>query len=76
MADLFLAKALDYVKSHKDRPFFLYYAMQQPHVPCTPNPRFPGKSGLGSRGDVILEADWCIGEFMKLLKQLGYWRIL
>ena len=71
MADHFLAKAKDYVKTHKNAPFFLYYAMQQPHVPRTPHPRFAGKSGLGPRGDVILEADWCIGEFVKTLKEEG-----
>ncbi|MDO7173172.1 sulfatase family protein [Mariniflexile sp. AS56] len=71
MADNFLQRAQTYVKNHKDKPFFLYYAMQQPHVPRTPHPRFAGKSGLGPRGDVILEADWCIGEFMKTLKDEG-----
>ncbi|WP_303463140.1 arylsulfatase [Tamlana sp. 1_MG-2023] len=71
MADHFLVKAQDYVKKHKEEPFFLYYAMQQPHVPRTPHPRFVGKSGLGPRGDVILEADWCIGEFMKTLVEEG-----
>ena len=71
MADHFLAKAQNYVKTHKDNPFFLYYAMQQPHVPRTPHPRFVGKSGMGPRGDVILEADWMIGEFMKTLKEEG-----
>ncbi|AUP78822.1 sulfatase family protein [Flavivirga eckloniae] len=71
MADHFLGKAQAYVKEHKNKPFFLYYAMQQPHVPRTPHPRFVGKSGLGPRGDVILEADWCIGEFMKTLETEG-----
>ncbi|MBR8538369.1 arylsulfatase, partial [Carboxylicivirga sediminis] len=71
MADHFLGKAQDYVKTHKDQPFFLYYAMQQPHVPRTPHPRFEGKSGMGPRGDVILEADWCIGEFIKTLEEEG-----
>lgn len=71
MADHFLEKAQSYVKEHKDKPFFLYYALQQPHVPRTPNPRFVGKSGLGPRGDVILEADWVVGEFMKTLKGEG-----
>jgi len=71
MADHFLAKAQDYVKTHKEQPFFLYYAMQQPHVPRTPHPRFEGQSGMGPRGDVILEADWCIGEFIKTLEEEG-----
>ncbi|MEP5341598.1 MAG: arylsulfatase [Algibacter sp.] len=71
MADHFLEKAKAYVTSHKKKTFFLYYAMQQPHVPRTPHPRFVGKSGMGPRGDVILEADWCIGEFMKTLEGEG-----
>jgi len=71
LADHFLAKAQDYVISHKANPFFLYYAMNQPHVPRTPNQRFVGKSGMGPRGDVILEADWCIGAFIKTLKTEG-----
>ncbi|MBN3518619.1 arylsulfatase [Algoriphagus lutimaris] len=71
MADHFLKKAQDYVKSHKEESFFLYYALQQPHVPRTPNPRFVGASGMGPRGDVIVEADWVIGEFIKTLEEEG-----
>ncbi|MGY8949622.1 MAG: sulfatase family protein [Flavobacteriales bacterium] len=71
MADHFLGKAQDYIKENKDNPFFLYYALQQPHVPRTPHPRFEGKSGMGPRGDVIFEADWCVGEFYKTLKAEG-----
>ncbi|PWD98519.1 sulfatase family protein [Marinilabilia rubra] len=69
MADTFLVRAQQYVKKYKDEPFFLYYAMQQPHVPRTPHPRFVGKSGLGPRGDVIVEADWCIGQFIRTLEE-------
>ena len=71
MADHFLEKAKAYVASHKDAPFFLYYALQQPHVPRTPHPRFVGASGMGPRGDVIVEADWVIGEFLKELETQG-----
>ncbi|MEM8525071.1 MAG: arylsulfatase [Bacteroidota bacterium] len=68
MADTFLVRAQQYVKAHIDEPFFLYYALQQPHVPRTPHERFVGSSGMGPRGDVIVEADWCIGEFIKTLE--------
>lgn len=71
MADYFLEDAQAYVKENKEKPFFLYYALQQPHVPRTPHPRFVGKSGMGPRGDVIVEADWVIGAFMKTLKEEG-----
>ncbi len=71
MADHFLEKSKAYVRAHKNESFFLYYAMEQPHVPRTPHPRFAGKSGLGPRGDVIMQADWCIGEFVKTLEEEG-----
>lgn len=71
MADTFLTRAQQYIRTHKDGPFFLYYAMHQPHVPRTPHPRFVGASGLGPRGDVIVEADWCIGELMNTLEEEG-----
>lgn len=31
---------------------------------------FAGKSKLGARGDVILEADYCVEEFLKYLDEL------
>jgi len=71
MADTFLKESQKYVTDHKNEPFFLYYALQQPHVPRTPHPRFVGKSGLGPRGDVIVEADWMVGEFIKTLEKEG-----
>ncbi len=71
MADVFLLEAQQYIKTNKEKPFFLYYSMQQPHVPRTPNLRFVGSSGMGPRGDVIIEADWCIGELLKTLEAEG-----
>ena len=71
MADHFLNGVQKYIKDHKEKPFFLYYPMQQPHVPRTPHPRFVGTSGMGPRGDVIKEADWCIGEMYDYLEENG-----
>ncbi len=71
MADTFLLRAQHYIRKHKDQPFFLYYALQQPHVPRTPHARFAGVTGMGPRGDAIAEADWCIGELIKTLETEG-----
>jgi len=71
MADYFLKDAQAFVKTNKNKPFFLYYALQQPHVPRTPHPRFVGTSGMGPRGDVIVEADWVVGEFLNTLENEG-----
>ena len=71
MADTFLVKARQFILQHKEEPFFLYYALQQPHVPRTPHPRFVGSTAMGPRGDVIVEADWCIGELLRTLEEQG-----
>lgn len=71
MAELFLEKAKSFMRNNKDNPFFLYYGLHQPHVPRVPNEKFIGKSGMGPRGDVILEADWCVTEFLKEMDHLG-----
>ena len=70
MNDIFLQKGLDFIQSSQNKPFFLYFALHQPHVPRVPHPRFVGTSGMGPRGDAILEADWCVGELFKKLKEL------
>jgi arylsulfatase A-like enzyme len=69
MADEFLNQAKRYINKAKETPFFLYYTLQQPHVPRTPHPRFEGTSGMGPRGDAIVEADWCIGELYNHLEE-------
>jgi arylsulfatase A-like enzyme len=71
MAEVFAEKAVDFVTENKDRPFFLYYAFHQPHVPRLPGPRFKGATPFGPRGDVIVEMDWCVGQMLDALEDLG-----
>ncbi|NDP21282.1 MAG: arylsulfatase [Paludibacter sp.] len=71
MADYFVDKVKNYLVENKDKSFFLYYGLHQPHVPRTPHARFVGASGMGPRGDAIIEADWCIGELLKNLEKNG-----
>lgn len=67
----FLSKAKDFIEDNQDTPFFLYYTLTEPHVPRMPSTMFKDKSGLGYRGDAILQLDWSVGEIMKQLKLLG-----
>ena len=53
------------------RPFFLFFAAHECHVPRVVSERFQGKSALGPRGDAILELDWCVGEVMQTLADAG-----
>ena len=67
----FLVKAKEFINVNKNNPFFLFFALTEPHVPRMPATMFKGKSGLGSRGDAILQLDWTVGEIMKQLKADG-----
>ncbi|KAA2238402.1 arylsulfatase [Chitinophaga agrisoli] len=70
-AMIFTAKAKQFINTNKDRPFFLYFSLTDIHVPRSPNPAFVGKTAMGPRGDAIVEMDWCVGEIMKEIQQLG-----
>ena len=69
MADYFVGKVSNFIDENKNKPFFLYYGLHQPHVPRTPHARFVGKTSMGSRGDAIVEADWCVGELLAKLEK-------
>lgn len=70
MPDTFLAKAVDFIESNQQKPFFLYYATHENHVPRIPHPRFRGSSGLGVRGDAVVQLDWGVGVLMQTLQRL------
>jgi arylsulfatase A-like enzyme len=71
IADTITGKAKDFIEKRKDKPFFLYFSTHDIHVPRVPNHRFVGKSGLGPRGDAIVQFDWCVGEVLKTLNRLN-----
>ncbi len=70
MADVFTGEAVKFIEKHQRRPFFLFFALHDPHVPRVPHPRFVGKTDLGPRGDAIVQADWCVGEIVNMLDRL------
>ena len=67
----FLTKAKGFIRENKAKPFFLYFCLTEPHVPRMPATIFKGKSGLGYRGDAILQLDWTVGEILKQLEVEG-----
>ena len=67
----FTEKAVSYIESHKDKPFFLYLAHPMPHWPVYASEAFQGKSARGVYGDCIEEVDWSVGQIMQALKDNG-----
>lgn len=70
MADVFTNKAVHFIEQHQREQFFLYFATHDIHVPRVPHQRFVGKSGMGPRGDALLEADWSVGQILDTLERL------
>lgn len=64
-------RAVDFIKTHKDQPFFLYLAHSMPHVPLAVSDKFKGQSERGLYGDVIMEIDWSVGQVLEALEQYG-----
>ncbi|MBC7365838.1 MAG: arylsulfatase [Undibacterium sp.] len=71
MADTFTGRAVAFIGREKARPFFLYFAPHDIHVPRVPHPRFVGKTTMGPRGDAIVQLDWEVGEILGALERHG-----
>ena len=68
---IFTDKAIEFIKLAKDQPFMLFFPFHDIHVPRVPNKLFAGKSGMGPRGDAILQMDWMTGRIVDELKKQG-----
>ncbi|WP_068544292.1 sulfatase family protein [Thalassotalea crassostreae] len=68
---VFTDKAIDFIQQSKDEPFLLFFPFHDIHVPRVPNEMFAGKSGMGPRGDAILQMDWMTGRIVDELKKQG-----
>ena len=71
IADTLTGQTVQFIKDNKDKPFFIYFATHDTHVPRAPHSRFVGKSGLGPRGDAMLQLDWSVGAVMASLAEHG-----
>ena len=71
LADQWVQQSVRWIEENRDRPFFLFFASHDIHVPRMPHERFQGQTTLGFRGDAILEFDWSVGQLMATLDRLG-----
>jgi arylsulfatase A-like enzyme len=71
IANVLVKRSVSFLEKNRNNPFFLFVSTHDVHVPRAPHANFAGKSGLGARGDVILQFDWTVGEILKTLDRLG-----
>ncbi len=71
LTSLLTQAAVEFIKSNRDRPFFLYFPETGPgsRRESFPGKEFRGKSANGLYGDSIEELDWSAGEVMKALRE-------
>ena len=67
----FTERAVKFIKSNADKPFFLYLPHPMVHVPLYAGEAFRGKSGKGIFADVVMEVDWSVGEVMRAVEDIG-----
>lgn len=61
-------EAAQFIRQHKDQPFFLYLPHTMPHVPLFASDEFAGKSARGLYGDVVEELDQAVGTVLQALR--------
>jgi arylsulfatase A-like enzyme len=64
-------RAVEFIESHVDEPFFLYVPHIMPHVPIFASEAFAGTSARGLYGDVVEELDWSVGQIVNAIDRLG-----
>lgn len=64
--------ACDWMRSQRERPFFIYFPHCMPGSTATPfaSEAFRGKSKNGPFGDSVEEIDWSLGEMVETLREL------
>lgn len=72
IADSVTEAAVRFIEREDEKlePFFLYFCTNDIHVPRDPHPRFVGRSGMGARGDALLQFDWSVGRILDVLDSL------
>jgi arylsulfatase A len=70
--DLIDAWARSFIRDNRDRPFFLQYAMTNPHIPILPTPLSrPGASQRRLYADNVAYIDLLVGRLRDELRSLG-----
>ncbi len=70
LTERFTSESVEFIRSNRQRPFFLYLAHIATHVPLEAGKAFKGKSTNGAYGDWVEEADWSVGQILDALREM------
>ena len=68
--EIYTEEAVKFIRSSKDRPFFLYFPHTAVHTPIHPGKAFQGSSQNGRFGDWVQEVDASVGRVFETLREL------
>ncbi len=71
LTERYVDESVQFIRAHRDGPFFLYFAHMYVHVPIYPPWRFLRESINGPYGAAVAAVDWSVGVLLDELKQLG-----
>jgi len=70
IVERYTTEAVKFIRSSKDKSFFLYLPHTAVHFPHYPGKAFHTKSKNGIYGDWIEEVDWSVGQVLDVLREL------
>ena len=70
IAKTITGKAVSFIERNREKPFFLYFATHDIHVPRVPHAQFRGTTECGIRCEAIAEFDWSVGQIAGALDRL------
>lgn len=71
LTERYVAESLDFIRGHRDRPFFLYLAHMHVHLPLYAADRFLRQSRNGRYGACVEAVDWSVDAIQRELSALG-----
>ncbi|HAV65479.1 MAG TPA: arylsulfatase [Verrucomicrobiales bacterium] len=71
LVELLTEESVNFLKSARDQPFFLYLPHAAVHFPLYPGKKFAGRSPQGIYSDWVEEVDWSVGRVLDTVRELG-----
>ncbi len=71
LTERYVEQCVRFLRDHRDRPFFLYFAHMYVHLPIYPPQPYLNRSQNGRYGAAVEHMDWSVGALMHELRQLG-----
>jgi len=70
LVELYTKEAVQFIRAHREGPFFVYLPHSAVHFPIYPGKAFQGRSPHGYYSDWVEEVDWSVGQVLDTVRAL------